>query len=114
MNAKRIRKLRDRIKTWKVWFSSGLFGFHGTYDVSMWKLATPNEPRPDAIVYGLDLEDAFKRYGRKHPYSKAAEMRGHETQGKTFAKAVALPNNGKRLSPCDWHLNIPSDLTFVS
>lgn len=114
MNAKRIRKFRSRIKTWKVWFSSGLFGFHGTYDVSLWKLATPDEPRPDAIVYGLDLEDAFRRYGRKHPHSKAAEMRGRETRGKTFAKAVALPNNGKRLSPCDWRLNILSDMTFVS
>ena len=61
MNAKRIRKLKTRIKTWKVWFSSGLFGFRGTYDARAYDMATPREPRPEAIVYGLTLEDALER-----------------------------------------------------
>lgn len=112
MTASRIRKIRSKIRTWKIWISSGLFGFNAYYDARPCDMATPREPAPDAIVYGFTLEDALRRFARKRPWSKVGECRFEKTNGVTFARVMALPNHGLFLSGSPWILNRPSDLAF--
>lgn len=110
MNVNKAKKLRQKIMTWKVWFSKSMFGFHGFNDIYVSDLATPNEPKPDAIIYGLNIYDAFKRYLEKRPWVK--DMQCDQTNGKTFARAAALPNNGLHLKACSWNLNLPKHIQF--
>jgi hypothetical protein len=88
-----------------------MFGFTHCTDVYLWKLATSSEPKPDAIIYGLSLEDALKRYVSKRPWV-ASSMHYSQEDGKTFAKIVALPNHGMHTAACPWNLNLPKNITF--
>ena len=108
--ASRIRKLKKKIKTWKVWFSKSMFGFDDFDDIYVGDLATPDEPKPDAIIYGLNVYDALKRYLEKRPWAK--DIQRDQTDGKTFARAVVLPNHGLRLKACPWKLNLPKHVEF--
>ena len=110
MNANKAKKLRQKIMTWKVWFSKSMFGFHNVDDIWVTSLATPREPKPDAIIYGLNIYDAFKRYLEKRPCVK--DMQRVQTDGKTFARAVVLPNHGLHLKACSWKLNLPKHIQF--
>ena len=55
MKASKLKNLKRKIKTWKVWWSKSMFGFTHHTDIYLWKLATSLEPTPDAIIYGLNL-----------------------------------------------------------
>ena len=68
-----------------------------------------SEPMPDAIIYGLNLEDALKRYVSKHHWT-ASNMRYSRVNSKTFAKFVALPNHGMHRAACPWSLNLPKNI----
>ena len=98
MKASKIKKLKQKIKTWKVWFSRSMFGFDGTNDIDIDDLATQDEPKPDAITYGVNVYDALKRYIDKRPYARNIQC--DETSGDTFAKVALLPNHGLRLKAC--------------
>ena len=111
MKASKIKRLKKKIKTWKIWWSRSMFGFAHHTDIYLWKLATSSEPMPDAIIYGLSLRDALKRYVSKHPWI-ASNMRYSQTDGKTFAKIAVLPNHGLRLKACSWKLNLPKHIQF--
>ena len=111
LTASRIRKLKQKIKTWKVWYSRSMFGFNHYTDIYLWKLATRSEPTPDAIIYGLNLEDALKRYVSKHPWV-ASSMRYSRVNSKTFAQVAALPNHGMHKTACPWKLNLPKHVEF--
>ena len=111
MKASKLKNLKRKIKTWKVWRSKSMFGFNHHNDIYLWKLATSLEPTPDAIIYGLNLEDALKRYVSKHPWT-ANNMRYSRVDSKTFAKFVALPNHGMHLKACPWNLNLPKNIEF--
>ena len=111
LTASRICKLRKKIKTWKIWWSRSMFGFHHHTDVYLWKLATSSEPPPDAIIYGLSLEDALKRYVSKRPWT-ASNMRYSQVDSKAFAKFAALPNHGMHRVACPWSSNIPKQVQF--
>lgn len=111
LTASRIRKLKKKIKTWKIWRSRSMFGFTHYTDICLWKLATSSEPKPDAIIYGLSLEDALKRYVSKHPWT-ASSMRCSQVVSRTFAKFVALPNHGMHRAACPWSSNIPKQVQF--
>ena len=111
MKASKIKKLRQKIKTWKVWFSHSAFGFSHYLDTGiLWKLATPNEPKPDAIVYGLNIDDALERYKKKNPW--LADLWIRQTDYKTFAKVAILPNHGIHTVACPWSLNLRKDIQF--
>lgn len=88
-----------------------MFGFTYHNDIYLWKLATSLEPKPDAIIYGLNFEDALKRYVSKHPWT-ARNMRYSQIDNKTFAKFVALPNHGMHLKACPWSWNLPKNIEF--
>lgn len=109
--AARIRKLKKKIKTWKIWRFRSMFGFNHYADIYLWQLAISSEPTPDAIIYGLNLRDALQRYVSKRPWI-ASNMRYSQTDGKTFAKFVALPNHGMHLKACTWSLNLPKNIQF--
>ena len=111
MKASKLKNLKRKIKTWKVWRSKSMFGFTHHNDIYLWKLATNLEPTPDAIIYGLNLEDALKRYVSKHPWT-ASSMRYSQVDNKTFAKFVALPNHGMHLKACPWSWNIQKQMQF--
>ena len=111
LTASRIRKLKKKIKTWKVWWSRSMFGFSHYTDISLYKLAGTREPTPDAIIYGLSLRDALTRYVSKHPWI-VSNMRYSQIDGKTFAKFVVLPNHGMHLKACPWSLNLPKNIEF--
>ena len=111
MKASKIKKLKLKIKTWKIWWSRSMFGFNHYTDVYLWKLATSSEPTPDAIIYGLNLRDALQRYVSKRPWT-ASNMRYSQVDSKTFAKFVALPNHGMHLKACPWNLNLPKNIEF--
>ena len=111
LTASRICKLKKKVKTWKIWWSRSMFGFNHYTDVYLWKLATSSEPPPDAIIYGLSLEDALKRYVSKHPWT-AKNMRYSQVDSKTFAKFAALPNHGMHLKACPWSMNFPKNVEF--
>ena len=111
MEANKIKRLKKKIKTWKVWWSKSVFGFNHHTDIYLWKLATSSEPTPDAVIYGLNLRDALQRYVTKRPWT-AINMRYSQIDGKTFAKFVALPNHGMRRAACPWSLNLPKSITF--
>jgi len=110
MKANKIKKLKQKIKTWKVWFSKSMFGFHDFDDICVHSLATSYEPKPDAIIYGLDIYDALKRYLEKRPWAK--DIWCSQTDRKTFARAVVLPNHGLHLKACSWNLNLPKHVEF--
>jgi hypothetical protein len=110
MKANKMKKLKKKIKTWKVWFSKSMFGFHDFDDICVHSLATPYEPKPDAIIYGLDIYDALKRYIDKRPYARNIQC--DETSGDTFAKVAVLPNHGLRRAACPWSLNLPKHVEF--
>lgn len=111
LTASRIRKLKKKIKTWKIWWSKSMFGFSHYTDISLYKLATSSEPPPDEIVYGLSLRDALERCVAKRPWF-ASSMRCQQINCKTFAKVVALPNHGMHLKACPWSLNLAKNITF--
>ena len=111
MNAKKIKYLKKKIKTWKIWWSRSMFGFSSYRDISLFNLATGSEPPPDEIVYGLNLKDALERCIAKRPWI-ASSMRYEHIDSKTFAKIVALPNHGMHLKACPWNLNIPKNIQF--
>ena len=111
MKASKIKKLKKKIKTWKVWRSRSMFGFNHYTDIYLWKLATSSEPTPDAVIYGLNLRDALQRFVAKRPWT-ASNMRYSQIDGKTFAKFVALPNHGMHLKACPWSLNSPKNIEF--
>ena len=111
LTASRICKLKKKIKTWKIWRSRSMFGFTLYTDICLWNLATSSEPTPDAIIYGLSLEDALNRYVSKHPWT-ASSMRCSQVDSRTFAKFVALPNHGMHLRACPWNLNLPKNIEF--
>lgn len=113
LTASRIRKLRKKIKTWKIWWSRSMFGFSHYTDISLYKLATSSEPMPDAIIYGLNLRDALERYVSKRPWV-ASSMHYSQEDSKTFAKIVALPNHGMHTAACPWSLNLPKNITFLA
>ena len=71
-----------------------------------------SEPIPNAIIYGLSLEDALKHYVSKHPWA-ASKMRYSHVDSKTFAKSVALPNHGMHRAACPWSLNLPKNIEFL-
>ena len=110
MTASRIHKLKAKIKTWKVWFSKSMFGFHDIDDIYIGDLASPDEPKPDAIIYGVDVYDALKRYIDKRPHARNICL--DETHGDTFAKVAVLPNHGLILKACSWKLNLPRHVEF--
>jgi len=110
LTASRIRKFKKKIKTWKVWFSRSMFGFNHYTDIYVWKLATSSEPKPDAIIYGLNVYDALKRYIDKRPYRRNIQC--YETSGDTFAKVAVLPNHGMHKTACPWSLNLPKHVEF--
>ena len=110
MKANKIKKLKQKIKTWKVWFSKSMFGFDDINDIYVGDLATPDEPKPDAIIYGLNIYDALKRYVDKRPYAR--NIQRDETSSDTFAKVAVLPNHGLRLKACSWNLNLPKHVEF--
>ena len=111
LTASRIRKLKKKIKTWKIWWSKSMFGFTHHADIYLWKLATSSEPTLDAVIYGLSFEDALKRYMSKHPW-RASNIRYSQIDNKTFAKFVALPNHGMHRAACHWSLNLPKNIEF--
>ena len=111
LTASRFRKLKKKIKTWKIWWSRSMFGFSHYTDIYLWKLATSSEPTPDAIIYGLNIMDALERYVSKRPWV-ASSMHYSQVNSKTFAKIVALPNHGMHLKACPWSLNLPKNITF--
>ena len=111
LTASRIRKLKKKIKTWKIWWSRSMFGFSHYTDISLYKLATSSEPPPDEIVYGLSLKDALERCVARRPWV-ASPMRYEQSDSKTFAKFVALPNHGMHRAACPWSLNLPKNITF--
>lgn len=111
LTASRIRKLKKKVKTWKIWWSRSMFGFTHYTDICLWKLATSLEPTPDAIIYGLNLRDALQRYVSKRPWT-ASKMSYSQIDGKTFAKFVALPNHGMHRAACPWSFNIPKQAQF--
>ena len=88
-----------------------MFGFTHYTDICLWKLATSLEPTPDAIIYGLNLRDALQRYVSKRPWT-ASKMSYSQIDGKTFAKFVALPNDGMHRAACPWSFNIPKQTQF--
>lgn len=110
MKASKIKKLKQKIKTWKVWFSKSMFGFHDFEDIYVHSLATPNEPKPDAIIYGTNVYDALKRYLDKRPWAK--DIQRYPIDGKMFACCVVLPNHGMHLTACSWNLNLPKHIEF--
>lgn len=110
MNANKAKRLKKKIKTWKVWFSKSMFGFYDFDDICVKSLATPYEPKPDAIIYGMTVYDAFKRYLEKRPWAK--DIQCSRTDGKTFARAMVLPNHGLHLKACSWKLNLPKHIQF--
>ncbi len=110
MNVNKVKKLRQKIKTWKVWFSKSMFGFDDINDIYIADLATPDEPHPDAIIYGVNVYDALKRYIDKRPYARNIQC--DETSGSTFAKVAVLPNHGLHLKVCSWRLNLPKHVEF--
>lgn len=110
LTASRIRKLKKKIKTWKIWTSRSMFGFTHYTDVSLYKLATSSEPTPDAIIYGTNLRDALKRFYEKQSWR--GKLNYGRVDGKTFAKIAALPNHGKVLHACPWSLNLPRHVEF--
>lgn len=111
LTASRIRKLKKKIKTWKIWWSRSMFGFHHYTDIMLYKLATSSEPSPDAVIYGLSLRDALERYVSKRPWV-ASSMRYSRVNSKTFAKIAALPNHGMHKTACPWNLNLPKHIEF--
>jgi len=110
LTASRICKLKAKIKTWKVWISKSMFGFDGFDDIYVGDLATPVEPKPDAIIYGVNVYDALKRYIDKRPCIRKIQC--DETSGDTFAKVAVLPNHCLRLEACPWKLNLPKHVEF--
>ena len=110
LTASRIRKIKAKIKTWKVWFSKSMFGFHDFDDIYVGDLATPDEPKPDAIIYGVSVYDALKRYIDKRPHARNIQC--DETSSDTFAKVAALPNHGLHKTACPWSLNLPKHVEF--
>ena len=110
LTASRIRKLKKKIKTWKIWTSASMFGFSHCTDISLYNLATSSEPPPDAIIYGLSLEDALRRFYEKRPWQ--GKLNHGQVDGKTFAKIAALPNHGMILHACPWSLNLPRHVEF--
>lgn len=110
MKASKIKKLKQKIKTWKVWFSKSMFGFNDFDDIYVGDLAAPEEPKPDAVIYGVTVYDALKRYIDKRPYIRNIQC--DETSGDTFAKVAVLPNHGLRLKACPWKLNLPKHVEF--
>ena len=111
LTASRIRKLKKKIKTWKILWSRSMFGFTHYTDIYLWKLATRSEPMPDAIIYGLNIRDAIERYVSKRPWV-ASSMHYSQVNSKTFAKIVALSNYGMHRAACPWSLNLPKNITF--
>ena len=111
LTASRICKLKKKIKTWKIWRSRSMFGFTLYTDICLWNLATSLEPKPDAIIYGLSLEDALNRYVSKHPWT-ASSTGCSRVYSRTFAKFVALPNHGMHLGACPWSWNIQKQMQF--
>ena len=112
MKASKIKKLKQKIKTWKVWFSKSLFGFNDFDDIYVGDLATPDEPKPDAVIYGLNIYDALERYLEKRPWAKDIER--DQTDRKTFARAVVLPNHGLHLKACSWNLNVFKNINWIN
>ena len=110
MKASKIKRLKKKIKTWKVWFSKSMFGFNRSDDIYIHWLATPNEPKPDAIIYGVNVYDALRRYIANRPWAK--DIQRDPTDGKTFARAAVLPNHGMHLKACSWSLNLPKNIEF--
>ena len=110
MKASKIKKLKKKIKTWKVWFSKSMFGFYRYDDIYIPSLATPNEPKPDAIIYGVNVYDALKRYIANHPWAK--DIQRDPIDGKMFARAAVLPNHGMHRIACPWNLNLPKNIEF--
>jgi len=111
LTASRIRKLKKKIKTWKVWTSKSMFGFNHYTDIMLYKLATSSEPPLDAIVYGLNLKDALRRFYEKQPWQ--GKLNYGYVDGKTFAKIAVLPNHGMHLKSCPWSLNLPKNIEFL-
>ena len=111
MKASKLKNLKRKIKTWKIWQSRSMFGFTHYNDICLWKLATSSEPTPDAIIYGLSLEDALNRYVSKYPWT-ASSMGCSRVYSRTFAKFVALPNHGMHLRACPWSWNIQKQMQF--
>ena len=111
LTASRFRKLKKKIKTWKIWWSRSMFGFSHYTDISLYKLATGSEPPPDEIVYGLSLRDALERCMMRRPWI-ASSMRYEQVDSKTFAKIVALSNHGMHLKACPWSLNLRKQMQF--
>lgn len=113
MTARRIRKLRSQICTWKVWVSDGAFGFYGVWSPNLWDLATPREGngKDPIIIYGLTVEDALRRYARKRPWHDISNLGFYKTTNQ-WAKVAVLPNHGLHRKACDWKLNKPSDVEF--
>ena len=109
MNINKMKKLKKRIKTWKVWFSKSMFGFDDYEDIFTADLATSDEPQPDAIIYGLDVSDALRRYIAKRPWK---DLCFNMTDGDTFARVAVLPNHGMHRTSCPWALNLPRHIQF--
>ena len=114
MTARKIKKLRSKIRTWKVWYSD--HRFHHYRDMRLFDLATPRELKqdgttPPVIIYGLDVEDALRRYARKRPWHPIARMFFHRSTSR-FADAAVLPNHGLHRKPCAWNLNLPKDVEY--
>ena len=111
LTAARIRKLKKKVKTWKIWWSRSMFGFSHYLDISLHQLATSSEPPPDEIIYGLNLRDALERCVARRPWH-AKSMRYEQVDSKTFAKIVALPNHGMHLKAYPWSLNLTKNIQF--
>lgn len=68
LTAKRIKKLRSKIKRWYVWQSKSQFGFTSTWDPLICCIGIPEKAKPDFTIYGLDIFDAVDRYNKFHPH----------------------------------------------
>lgn len=68
LTAKKITKLKRKIKRWHVWKSESQFGFMCLNDPMIYNIGDIKKAKPDFMVYGLDIFDAVDRYNKFHPH----------------------------------------------